>query len=113
MFSKLFIASAALFAVLANASPVPDEVGPAGQCNTGSVKCCDTVGPAKSVLPQQQLDGLLGVVIQDLNVIVGVSCIPISVIGVGAGNTCSAKPVCCESTADNGLINIGCLPITL
>ncbi|KAH9928007.1 uncharacterized protein BXZ73DRAFT_102513 [Epithele typhae] len=69
MFSKLFIASAALsFADPSHASPVPDELGP-------------------SVLPPQQLNGLLGVAISDLNVIVGVSCVPISVIGVETGST--------------------------
>ena len=25
----------------------------------------------------------------------------------------TAKPVCCESAAANGLINIGCVPVTL
>ncbi|KAH9917136.1 fungal hydrophobin [Epithele typhae] len=112
MFAKL-AATLTIVAVVAQASPVPDGLGPVGQCNAGETQCCDTTGPAKDVLPPQQLNGLLGVVIQDLNVIVGVSCIPISVIGVEAGNTCSSKPVCCESVASNGLVNIGCVPVTL
>ena len=41
--------------------------------------------------------GLLGVVVQDLNVLLGLDCSPISVVGVGSGSECSASPVCCEN----------------
>ncbi|EEB94485.1 hypothetical protein MPER_06691, partial [Moniliophthora perniciosa FA553] len=45
--------------------------------------------------------GLLGIVIQDLNVLIGISCAAINVIGVG-GNSCFAP-----------LVAIGCVPVDL
>ncbi|KAK7041890.1 sc3 hydrophobin [Paramarasmius palmivorus] len=38
--------------------------------------------------------GLLGVVVQGVNVLVGLTCTPVTVIGAG-GSGCSAHPVCC------------------
>jgi hypothetical protein len=43
--------------------------------------------------------GLLGIVLKDLNVLVGLTCSPITVIGVGTGNSCSANVVCCENNS--------------
>ncbi|KAK7460570.1 sc3 hydrophobin [Stygiomarasmius scandens] len=83
----------------------------AGQCNTGSIQCCNSVQKASSSSVGLLL-GLLGVVLGDLNVLVGVTCSPISVIGVG-GNSCTAQPVCCENNSFNGIIAIGCTPINL
>ena len=86
MFAKLS-AVAALFAALAVATPVPQlQNGPYGQCNTGQIQCCQQVVPASDLNPAV-LNGLLGVVIQDVNVPVGLTCSPISVIGVGSGDS--------------------------
>ena len=41
--------------------------------------------------------GLLGIVIQGVDVLVGLDCSPITVIGVGTGNSCSANAVCCQN----------------
>ncbi|KAF5350883.1 hypothetical protein D9758_010487 [Tetrapyrgos nigripes] len=82
-----------------------------GQCNTGSLQCCNSVQKASSSSVGLLL-GLLGIVLSDLNVLVGVTCSPISVIGVG-GNSCTAQPVCCENNNFNGIIAIGCTPINL
>jgi hypothetical protein len=41
--------------------------------------------------------GLLGVVLTDLNVLLGVNCSPITVIG--GGSSCSAQPVCCQNNS--------------
>ncbi|KAF5346282.1 hypothetical protein D9758_011498 [Tetrapyrgos nigripes] len=81
------------------------------QCNTGPIQCCDSVDKAGSSAVSPIL-GLLGVVIQDLNVLVGINCSPISVIGVG-GDSCSATPVCCENNTFNGLIAVGCVPVII
>ena len=41
--------------------------------------------------------GLLGIVIQGVDALVGLDCSPITVIGVGTGNSCSANAVCCQN----------------
>ena len=86
MFAKLS-AVATLFAALAAATPVPQlQNGPLGQCNTGQIQCCQQVAPASDLNPAA-LNGLLGVVIQDVNVIVGLECTSVNVIGIESGNT--------------------------
>lgn len=55
---------------------------PASDCNTGPIQCCDSVQSAGSA-DASKLLGLLGVVVQDLNVLVGITCSPITVIGAG------------------------------
>ena len=85
MFSKFTLYSLAASA-LAFAAPAPQQVGPVGQCNTGQIQCCQQVAPASDVNPAL-LDGLLGVVIQDVNVIVGLQCTSVNVIGIESGNT--------------------------
>ncbi|KAK7037488.1 sc3 hydrophobin [Paramarasmius palmivorus] len=97
-------------AVLAAASPTPGGI-PASQCNTGPIQCCNNVQKASDPSAAALL-GLLGVVLQDLNVLVGITCTPISVIGIG-GNSCNAQPVCCTNNNFNGLITVGCTPVNL
>ena len=41
--------------------------------------------------------GLLGIALQGLDVPVGLDCSPITIVGVGAGNQCSANTVCCQN----------------
>ncbi|KAF9467660.1 fungal hydrophobin-domain-containing protein [Collybia nuda] len=84
---------------------------PASQCNTGDIQCCDSVQKASSGAVGLLL-GLLGVVLQDLNVLVGVTCSPLTIIG-GGGSSCTAQPVCCENNTFGGIIAIGCSPINI
>ncbi|TFY82971.1 hypothetical protein EWM64_g1038 [Hericium alpestre] len=56
--------------------------------------------------------GLLGIVLQGVNIPVGVTCDPITVIGAG-GASCNQQAVCCQNNNFNGLINIGCTPVNL
>ncbi|KAF9039627.1 fungal hydrophobin [Hymenopellis radicata] len=84
---------------------------PAGSCNTGPIQCCNSVQSGSSD-PVSILLGLLGIVLPDLNLLVGLTCSPISVIGVG-GSSCSASPVCCQDNSHGGLISIGCIPVSL
>ncbi|KAI0737146.1 hydrophobin [Daedaleopsis nitida] len=107
MFAKLFTLS--VLAILAVATPTP---APAASCSTGAIQCCDSVQPASSKAVAPILAGL-GVVIQDVNALVGLTCSPINVVGVGSGNSCSANTVCCDNNSFGGLISIGCLPVTL
>ncbi|KAK7472298.1 sc3 hydrophobin [Stygiomarasmius scandens] len=96
----------AALASLAAATPVRRD-----QCNTGSLQCCNSVQSASSPAVAGLL-GLLGVVVQDVTAQVGLTCNPISVIGVG-GNSCSAQPVCCENNNFNGAVALGCTPINV
>jgi hypothetical protein len=80
-------------------------------CNTGPIQCCNSVQQASDSGVGAIL-GLLGIVLQDLNVLVGLNCSPITVIGGGSAG-CTAHPVCCQNNDFHGLINIGCIPINI
>ncbi|EIW52195.1 hydrophobin [Trametes versicolor FP-101664 SS1] len=109
MFAKFF--TIASLAILAAATPTPGGE-PASSCSTGPVQCCDSTAKANSAAATSILDSI-GVVVQDVNALVGLDCSPISVVGVGAGNVCSAEAVCCQDNSHGTLISIGCLPVTL
>ncbi|KAF9547857.1 hydrophobin-251 [Agrocybe pediades] len=81
------------------------------QCNTGSILCCNQTESASSSIGQALL-GLFGIPIGSVSGLIGISCSPISVIGIG-GNSCSAQPVCCTNNSFNGVIALGCFPINL
>ncbi|KIK55495.1 hypothetical protein GYMLUDRAFT_47698 [Collybiopsis luxurians FD-317 M1] len=84
---------------------------PSGSCSTGPVQCCQTVGTESNPVISLIL-GLLGIVIQDVDTLIGATCSPITVIG-GISSGCSAQSVCCEDNSHGGLISIGCVPIQL
>lgn len=81
------------------------------ECNDGTIQCCNSVQDINSPAVQS-LTGLLGLTINDTKGKVGLTCNPISVIGIG-GNSCSAQPVCCKGDNFNGLIVLDCNPINL
>ncbi|KIP07519.1 hydrophobin-like protein, partial [Phlebiopsis gigantea 11061_1 CR5-6] len=132
MFSRISIASVLALGVLAVAipaavadkrwavspttstapTPTPTPTPPpASSCSTGPVQCCNTVTTASN--PQaSSLLGLLGIVVGDLTTVVGITCSPITVIGVGSSG-CSAQAVCCQDNSHGGLISIGCVPVSL
>ncbi|TFY64146.1 hypothetical protein EVG20_g6047 [Dentipellis fragilis] len=93
-------------------APATTSTAPASQCNTGPVQCCNSVQSASSSSASDLL-GLLGIVLQDVNALVGIDCTPISVIGAGSGAHCNAEPVCCENNNFNGLISLGCSPVNI
>ncbi|KAF8510794.1 hypothetical protein JB92DRAFT_2938283 [Gautieria morchelliformis] len=116
MFFKAAVVST--LAVLATAAPNKPTVtvtatapGPTvttiSQCNTGGAKCCTSVGAANSLPGVGVILGLLGIVLQDASVVVGLGCVNL------VGNSCTEQPVCCTDNDFDGLINIGCSPITL
>ncbi|EIN08633.1 fungal hydrophobin [Punctularia strigosozonata HHB-11173 SS5] len=105
--STLAVAFAALLAV---ATAAPQGTAPS-QCNTGSIQCCQSTKKVSSS-SVNALGGLLGVVVDAVDALVGVDCSPISVVGLG-GNSCSATPVCCENNSFKGLIALGCVPVNL
>ena len=77
MFSKLFVLSA----ILAVATAAPNSA-PSG---TGTLECCESVKKASDPAATKIIDAL-DIVIQDLDVLVGLTCSAISVIGVGTGD---------------------------
>jgi hypothetical protein len=91
-------------------APAPTATQPAGDCAVDHLSCCNSVVPADSKDAALIL-GLLGIVVQGVDVLVGLTCTPITVIGIGNG-ACSATPVCCEDNSFKGLINIGCVIVS-
>ncbi|ESK88576.1 hydrophobin 2 [Moniliophthora roreri MCA 2997] len=102
-----------LFTLVALASVVVATPGghDGAKCNTGDIQCCQTVDNAHNKDISHAL-GLLDIVVQDLNIPIGLNCNPISVIGIG-GNSCTQQPVCCDENNFNGLVALGCTPINV
>ncbi|TFK99167.1 fungal hydrophobin [Pterulicium gracile] len=109
MFSKTALFISTLVAV-SSAASIAARTEP-GSCNTGPIQCCQSTEAASGPNASKLL-GLLGVVVQDLNVLVGLQCSPITVIGGGTSG-CNAEPVCCQNNTFHGLIAIGCVPINI
>ncbi|KAI0070165.1 fungal hydrophobin [Panus rudis PR-1116 ss-1] len=109
MFSRLAAFATLALPVLAVATPA--HLDARQSCSTGPIQCCESTATAGSATGAALL-GLLGIVVQDLNVLLGVDCSPISVGGVGGGN-CGAQAVCCENNNVGGGISLGCVPVTL
>jgi hypothetical protein len=85
MFSKLTLASVvSAMALLAVATPVPTDGGSSSQCNTGSTQCCTSVSTSGDPVTKLLL-GLLGVAVNGLNVPIGLTCSPLTIIGANGG----------------------------
>ncbi|KAL0572949.1 hypothetical protein V5O48_009021 [Marasmius crinis-equi] len=84
--------------------------GGEGTCTSG-VRCCDSTAKASDPAAAGAL-AAMGVVLQDLNVLVGLNCSPVTVVGSGNG-ACSKTTVYCEDNSHDNLISIGCIPIIL
>jgi len=125
------IPALALLATLAVASPVVDletRTDNNNNCHGGDTYCCND-SPA---LHNPTTGGFLTV---PINVVLGLTCSPLTVLGIVLGTTwyvlfvlprslrvmhtdacviCSSKTtVCCQNVQQNGLINIGCIGLTL
>ncbi len=79
-FTAAFTAFTAL-ATLAVATPTPQ----ANSCSTGALQCCESVQSADSLGIAPVL-AAIGVILQDINIPIGLTCSPITVVGVGSGN---------------------------
>ncbi|KAI0653912.1 fungal hydrophobin [Cubamyces menziesii] len=107
MFARVAAFSVLALPIFAAATPVRRG----GDCNTGSIQCCNDVRDSNDNAVAVLL-GLLGLSAGDVTGQVGLQCSGIS--GVGAGqDACKASPVCCENNNVGGLISIGCVPIIL
>ncbi|KAF5389704.1 hypothetical protein D9757_005963 [Collybiopsis confluens] len=73
---KIAFCSLAL-ATLAAATPTPAPRNePASSCSTGPIQCCDTVTSFEDSLTALKILLSLGIVLQDVDVLVGLSCSP-------------------------------------
>lgn len=115
MFSRTLALTISALPLLAVATPLEARQ----DCDTGALQCCDstetvcnsclfslystdliwTRATQAGSAAGATLLSLLGIVVQDLNVLIGVTCSPITVIGVGGGSSCSAQTVCCEDNS--------------
>lgn len=59
---------------------------------TRDTSCAQASDPAASLLL-----GLLGIVLDGVDALIGLDCSPITVIGVGSGGSCDANAVCCQN----------------
>ncbi|PPQ70441.1 hypothetical protein CVT26_013935 [Gymnopilus dilepis] len=107
---KLSALATIALAALAVATPARRNE-PADQCTTGSLQCCQSVEQADDPAAASIIKSL-GIVVQDVTALVGLTCDPIAVVGAGS-SSCSEQPVCCENNSFNGLIAIGCTPINI
>ncbi|KAK0442701.1 hydrophobin-251 [Desarmillaria tabescens] len=112
MFAR--ISSLAALLTLATATVLPRGGGDGAACSaTGTAQCCESTQSPSDLSPSVvTLLGLLGVVVGDLTANVGLTCSPISVIGVG-GTNCDAQTVCCDNNNYNGVVALGCTPINI
>ncbi|KAJ6518248.1 hydrophobin 2 [Mycena vitilis] len=108
MFTKLSVVAVSVLITLAAAMPggtPPPPVTP-----PTSPQCCNSIESVTSSAVSA-VAALLGLDLTGLDVPIGLSCSPITVIG----NNCGSTTVNCDApeTEWGGLIAINCLPITL
>ncbi|KAJ7176272.1 fungal hydrophobin [Mycena crocata] len=106
MFSKLSVVVTSALITLAAA--IPTTTPPVS--TPDSPQCCNSVVSSTSTATSA-VGALLGLDLTGLNVPIGLSCSPITVIG----NNCGGTTVTCEAPEKQwgGLIAINCIPITL
>ncbi|KAJ7184902.1 fungal hydrophobin [Mycena filopes] len=106
MFSKLSVVVASVLVTLAAAIPTttPPVTPP------DSPQCCNSVVTSTSSAASA-VAALLGLDLTGLDVPIGLSCSPITVVG----NNCGSTTVTCDAPDKEwgGLIAINCIPITL
>ncbi|KAJ7358301.1 hydrophobin [Mycena albidolilacea] len=105
MFSKISVVVTSVLITLAAATGTPP---PPVTCPT-SPQCCSSVQSSNSSAASL-VAAALALDLTGLNVPVGLSCSPITVIG----NNCGGTEVVCDAPQNSwgGLIAINCIPIT-
>ncbi|KAJ7620035.1 hypothetical protein B0H17DRAFT_1219653 [Mycena rosella] len=105
MFSKISVVVTSVLITLAATTGTPP---PPVTCPT-SPQCCNSVASSSSSAASL-VAATVGLDLTGLNVPVGLSCSPITVIG----NNCGGTEVVCDAPQSSwgGLIAINCIPIT-
>jgi len=106
MFNKIALVVASSLAVLVAA-------GGGSSCDTGTIQCCNTISTASNPNTASILAGLDILQGLGLDVPIGLTCNPLTVIGLGSGSVCEANPVCCSDIYDGGLVGVDCVPINV
>ncbi|KLO15754.1 fungal hydrophobin [Schizopora paradoxa] len=73
--------------------------------------CCNSVTSSSDPATALLL-GLLGVVVQGVDIPIGIGCSPITVVGV-SGTSCTSDPVNCSDIVTEQLIGIDCTPVNV
>ncbi|PIL27541.1 hypothetical protein GSI_10692 [Ganoderma sinense ZZ0214-1] len=111
------VLSLPILATAASLAGIADQLGStdasSGTCTTGTLNCCQAVGKPTDSSVDTLLGPLLGVILHGVTAVVGVSCTPITAVGVGLSNTCQAQPACCPNNASGNLVSVGCVPVSL
>ncbi|KAG9225827.1 hypothetical protein CCMSSC00406_0008355 [Pleurotus cornucopiae] len=113
MFFKQAILIATALATLAVATPtkMSRRTEPASSCSTGSLNCCNSSGDATDTSITTLLAGI-GLPIGSVTGLVGVTCSPITGIGLGSSG-CSSEALCCSNNSFKGAVALGCIPVDL
>ncbi|KAK7018267.1 hydrophobin 2 [Favolaschia claudopus] len=108
MFSKLSVVVTSVLITLAAA--MPNGTPPPPVTPPTSPQCCASVESSSSSAASL-VAAVLALDLTGLNVPVGLSCSPITVVG----NNCGGTTVNCDAPKEEwgGLIAINCIPITL
>ncbi|KAG7446027.1 hydrophobin 2 [Guyanagaster necrorhizus] len=111
MFPRSSIFICALAAVNTLAATRSSAIAARDSCSVGSLQCCTYVQTPQEE-PAQTLIALLGIPTAGLTGDVGITCDPVTVIGPGTFQ-CNKQLACCTGTNYNGIVVLGCTPITL
>ncbi|KIM29652.1 hypothetical protein M408DRAFT_67258 [Serendipita vermifera MAFF 305830] len=89
------------------------ESATALSCNVGEAQCCQSIHQTQGT-QAQFLSSLLGLALPVDNSMLGVQCTPIANLlsVLGGSSTCNSRPVCCTGNDYQGLVSLGCTPIT-
>ncbi|KAK1224764.1 hypothetical protein PQX77_012311 [Marasmius sp. AFHP31] len=112
-FNKFLALSAMTTLAAATAVVKRTDGGGSGGGNKGcpAIQCCQSTSKASDPTTAAVLAGA-GIVVQDVNTLVGLNCSPITVVGGGNG-ACSKTTVYCKDNSHNNGVSVSCIPVTL
>jgi hypothetical protein len=96
------------FATLAVATPTRRNGAPSSPGNV----CCNSVTTASDPAAATILKSI-GVVVQDVNALVGLTCTDVTVIGDSATCGSTQTEVSCQDNSHAELISVSCVPVTV
>ncbi|KIM29497.1 hypothetical protein M408DRAFT_328749 [Serendipita vermifera MAFF 305830] len=86
-----------------------------GACNVGTAQCCQSLHQTSGLASQGMFGQLLAASIPLDQLMVGLQCSPIAGVIpiVGGSSSCNSRPVCCTGNKFDGLVSVGCSPLSL